>query len=153
MLRERYTRRPFSLDRTDGQFIIERLADQVAIGHITYTGLRPRHSASLGMGVVESAWGSGAAREAMRLMVTFLFESMGLRVVGLWTNAENARAIGLAEAVGFTVTVRLRESCYKDGRLCDTLYMDQLRDEYFATSESVDALPTLPVGPGATSPD
>ena len=32
----------------------------------------------------------------------------------------------------------------------DTFYMDQLREEYFATSDSGDALPSLPVGQAAT---
>lgn len=149
MLRGRFEERRFSLDRDDAVFIIERKADGRALGFIAYGNLEPRHNTMVGMGMDQEVWGSGAAREALDLLLGFLFLELGLRVVHMWTISENVRAVKLAEKLGFVISSRKRESCYKGGKLGDTLLMDVLREEYLDPRGLTDTLPKLEDAPGS----
>ena len=133
-------------DRTDGHFVIERRDTGAAIGTISYSGLNPRWDASYGVALSRDAWGAGLAHDAQETLLRFLFLDLGLQVVRLWTHAANPRMVRLAERSGFQISLRQRESCYKDGVLCDTLMMDLLRAEYLEHRGLVDVLPPLEGG-------
>jgi RimJ/RimL family protein N-acetyltransferase len=150
MLRGRLAGREFSFDRTDGHFVIERRDTGAAIGTISYSGLNPRWDASYGIALSREAWGAGLAHDAQETLLRFLFLDLGLQVVRLWTHAANPRMVRLAERSGFQISLRQRESCYKDGVLCDTLMMDLLRAEYLAQHDLGDALPPLDGARAAT---
>jgi RimJ/RimL family protein N-acetyltransferase len=97
----------------------------------------------IGMALEPDAWGSGAAGEALELMLGFLFLDLGLHVAYLWTLSANVRAVRLAEKTGFRIGVRSRESAYKRGVLCDTLRMDIVREEYMGPRGLMDTLPGM----------
>ena len=76
------------------------------------------------------------------MLLAFLYQELGLRVVRLYTHSGNPRAVKLAGKSGFQVSVRQREAIFKNGELYDNLVMDMLREEYIARHpELADKLP------------
>jgi RimJ/RimL family protein N-acetyltransferase len=144
MERQRYEKREYSMDRTDGRFIVERKDTGEAVGLIRYSGLEPRWAVTIGISTLRSAWGSHLAFDAQETLLRFVFLDLGVRVVRLWTHGANPRAVRLAERSGFQVAIRAREDAYKEGRLFGVLLMDLLREEYFARHPELrDELPPL----------
>ena len=144
MVMKRYRDREFSFDPQEGRFImIERASGEFA-GSISYTGLKPRWSATIGLMVAKKFWGTGLAVDAQETLLKFLFQELGMRVVRLFTHSGNPRAVGLAEKSGFQISARQRQAIFKNGELFDNIVMDLLREEYFSRhSELEDHLPPL----------
>lgn len=144
MYLKRFQAREFSFDRVDGRFILESKETGEFAGMLGYTGLAPRWSTTIGIMVAKKYWGSGIAYDAQEVLLKFLFEELGLRVVRLFTHSGNPRAVKLAERSGFKTNMRQREAVFKEGRLYENLMMDLLREEYFALHpEMKDDLPAL----------
>ena len=142
MLAKRYEAREFSFNPDEGRFIVEEIETGDRVGFIGYMGLEPRFSASLGVMIAKHFWGSGYSFEANDLLLRFLFEELGLRVVRLWTHSMNHRAIALAEKLGFRTTVQFRRSVYREGRLGGAVVMDMTRQEFYAgLPDLTDTLP------------
>ena len=142
MYMKRFEQREFAYDRDDGRFIIESKAAHEFAGTISYTGLEPRWSATIGIMVTKKFWGSGFAHDAQEVLLRFMFEELGLRVIRLYTHSGNPRAVSLAQKAGFQISVRQRQSIFKNCEMYDNLMMDLLREEYYARSpELVDHLP------------
>lgn len=136
--------REFSYDRSDGRFIITEKESHELIGSVVYSSLRSRWSATLGIIVAKPFWGGGYAMDAVEVLLKFLFEELGLRVVRLWTHSGNPRAVGSAKKLGFKLSYRQREAVFKGGQIFDNLGMDLLREEYYSQHpELTDHLPPL----------
>ncbi len=144
MFLTQFEQRQFSYVRDDGRFLIENKASGEKIGYISFTGLELRWDVTIGIMIAKKFWGSGVAVEALEILLLFLFEELGVRVVRLWTHTGNLRAIGSAEKLGFKLSYRQRESIFKGGKLYDNVSMDLLRKEYYALhAELEDNLPPL----------
>jgi ribosomal-protein-alanine N-acetyltransferase len=144
MYRRRFAEREFSFDRTDGRFVIELIGTGRMAGYCGFYGVVPRLSAVYGIAVAEEFWGKGIAYEAQELLLNFLFEEMGLRVVRMFTHSGNPAMVGLGEKSGFKLAVRSRESIFKGGELLDNLVLDILREEYYERHPDLtDQLPAL----------
>lgn len=144
MYAKRYQDREFSYDPQEGRFIMIAQPSGDFAGSISYTGLEPRWSATIGLMVAKKFWGTGLALDAQETLIKFLFTELGLRVIRLFTHSGNPRAIGLAEKSGFIVSARQRQAIFKSGELFDNIVMDLLREEYFAARPHlVDHLPPL----------
>ncbi len=129
---KRFEAREFSYDPEEARFTIEDRKTGQRVGFIGYTGLERRFSASIGIAVTREFWGTGAAFDAQEVLLRFLFTELGLRVVRLWTHSGNPRAVSLAKKAGFQVSGRQRQAVIRNGKLCDNLMLDLLREEYFA---------------------
>jgi RimJ/RimL family protein N-acetyltransferase len=144
MYLKRFESREFSFERSDGRFMIVHKQSGELAGTISYQGLQPRWSTSFGIMVAKQFWGGGVAYDAQEVLLSFLFQELGLRVVRLFTHSGNPRAMRLAGKSGFRVSMRQRQAVFKNGQLFDNLMMDLLREEYFAHHpELVDKLPGL----------
>ncbi len=144
MFTQQFEQREFSYDRDDGRFIIEHQESGEMIGYISYTGLKLRWDVTIGIMIAKKFWGGGFAIEALEILLQFIFEEMGVRVVRLWTHSGNPRAVGSAEKLGFKISYRQRESIFKNGQRYDNLNMDLLREEYYSLHpELEDNLPPL----------
>lgn len=142
MMAKRYEAREFSFDPDEGRFIIEEIETGDRVGFVGYMGLEPRFSASLGVMVARHFWGTGYALEANDLLLRFMFDELGLRVVRIWTHSLNPRAIALAEKLGFQATARFRRSIYRNGQLGGSVVMDITRQEFYALRDDLtDSLP------------
>jgi RimJ/RimL family protein N-acetyltransferase len=142
MYMKRFEKREFSFSPEDGRFIIETKDGGEFAGTISYSGLEPRWSAVLGIMVPKKYWGSGVALEASEVLLEFLFQEIGVRVVRLYTHSGNPRAVKLAEKSGFRISMRQRQAIFKNGEMYDNLVMDLLREEYYVQHpELEDQLP------------
>ena len=140
MYRKRYDAREFSFRRTDATFIVEEIEGESSVGFCGYSGLVDRHSAQIGVALVEEMHRKGYAAETTEILLRLLFHDMGLQKVTLWTHSGNLAAVRAAEHAGFAVASRFREAVFKDGRHFDNLHMDLLRSEYYATRDLEDGL-------------
>jgi RimJ/RimL family protein N-acetyltransferase len=144
MYMKRFQSREYSYDPQEGRFIIVSKASGEFAGTISYTGLEPRWSATIGLMIEKKFWGTGFALDAQETLVNFLFHELGLRVIRLYTHSGNPRAVGLAEKSGFKVSARQRQAIFKNGEIYDNIVMDLLREEYFERRPQLDdQLPSL----------
>ena len=144
MYLKRFEEAEFSYDPTKARFTIVHKETEERIGHIGYSNLEPRFSATIGIAIDKKFWGTGVAFDAQEILLRFMFLELGLRVVRLWTHSGNPRAVQLAQKSGFKVSCRMREAIVKDGKLYDNLVIDLLREEYFGLHpEWADTLPPI----------
>lgn len=132
MIRRRYWDRDFSYRRDHGIFVIETKDGNEAAGTVSYSDVVDRLEATWGLAVEQRFWGSGVAVDAGDTLLRFLFEELGLRVVRLYTQTQNARAVAAFRKLGFRDAVRVPEGVFKAGQFADNLEMDLLREEWFA---------------------
>jgi RimJ/RimL family protein N-acetyltransferase len=136
--------REFSYHRDDGRFVIVDKKSGERVGSIVYSGLEPRWDVTIGIMIAKKFWGEGYSTDAQEVLLKFLFEELGVRVVRLWTHSGNSRAIGSAKKLGFSLSYRQRESIFKGGQIYDNVGMDMLREEYYTKRpELKDKLPPL----------
>jgi RimJ/RimL family protein N-acetyltransferase len=141
---KRFEAREFSYDRTDARFTIVAKETGERVGHIGYRGLEPRFAVDIGLAISKQFWGTGFAFDAQEVLLQFLFQELGVRVVRLWTHSGNPRAVPLAQKSGFQVSAQMRQTIFKNGELYDNLIADLLREEYFALHpELTDNLPPI----------
>lgn len=78
----------------------------------------------------QSAWGRGYGTDAIRTLLEYAFEEMGLRRVYLITDADNARGIRCYEKCGFAHEGTLRKHRVRHGEPLDMVVMSVLREEW-----------------------
>lgn len=89
--------------------------------------------ASLGYDVARHVWGQGLATEALRAVVRFGFEEMGLNRIDAETIVDNAPSVRVLEKLGFRREgVRKAYSLEDDGLYHDDAIYARLRTEYDA---------------------
>lgn len=131
MYRQRFLERKFSFFRTDGRFIITHKSSEEFIGTISYYDFQPRFSATIGIVIKKEFWGTGVAFDAQETLLKFLFLELGIRVVRIWTQSGNERAVKLAQKSGFRISGKIRKAIFLKGEFFDNLIVDLLREEYF----------------------
>lgn len=119
-------------DRPNSAILAIETLDGTLVGNINYHEGLPRFDATFGLALAREHWGKGFADEAQELVLEFLFRERGIQVVRLWTQSGFPWAVRAAEKLGFKVSIRFRENTIIDGAVRDTVYMDMLREEYFA---------------------
>ncbi len=140
----RFQAREFSYNPKEGRFTIVSKETSEFAGMISYSELRPRWSAMLGIMMDKKYWGSGFAFDAQEVLLKFLFLELGLRVIQIYTSSGRLHAINLAKKSGFRITGRQRQAAFRNGEMSDGLLIDLLREEFFANhTELVDNLPRL----------
>ena len=123
------------LSRESGFLLIETVREQEIIGYIRYT-LVPYPDADMpfpeiGFGIPQaSAQGKGYAKEAVRLMVDYLFAGYPVERIMAFTDQENIPAQQVIEKNGFQQEGRLRWSMFRDGQWRDILVYGILRREF-----------------------
>jgi RimJ/RimL family protein N-acetyltransferase len=119
-------------DRPNSAILAIETLDGTLVGNINYSEGSPRFDATLGIAMGKEHWGKGFGEEAQELVLEFLFVERGIQIVRLWTQTGFPWAQKAAEKLGFRPMVRFRENTIIDGRVVDSIYMDMLREEYFA---------------------
>jgi RimJ/RimL family protein N-acetyltransferase len=85
----------------------------------------------LGIGLGEREyWGKGYGSDALRLILRYAFQELGLQRVTLTVFEYNPRAIRSYEKVGFIHEGRCRKAIHRDGERADLLVMGILRQEW-----------------------
>lgn len=103
--------------------------------HIGNVGLHridwKNRTATLGIVIGEREyWGKGYGTEAVRTMLRYAFEELGLNRVELETYSFNPRAIRCYEKAGFKREGVRRQALYRNGKFHDVILMGILRDEF-----------------------
>jgi RimJ/RimL family protein N-acetyltransferase len=114
------------------------------IGHVRLTVFSwSDGDARLAIGIYDRRfWSAGYGSEAIRLLLRYAFDDLGLHRVDLLVIAYNARAIRAYEKCGFVREGVLRESALVDGVRHDDILMSILEPEYRTrswASESADS--------------
>ena len=92
-------------------------------------------SANLRIALAAVAQGGGRGTEALRLILAYAFDRLGLNRVGLDVFAFNARAIHVYERIGFRHEGRVRDALWWDGEPHDSLLMEILAPEWAVQQE------------------
>jgi RimJ/RimL family protein N-acetyltransferase len=87
-------------------------------------------SCELGIGIGRDYWGKGFGQDAVRTLVDYAFEHLNMNRVGLYTLADDPRAVGAYRRAGFVEEGRIRQHAWVRGRYEDELVMSVLREEW-----------------------
>lgn len=115
-------------------WIVETL-DGRSIGNLRFLEIDPQHRrCELGISIGEvGSLGRGYGTDAIRAALRYAFEDLGLRRVGLITDADNERGIRCYERCGFVREGLLRAHRLRYGEPIDMIGMSILREEWLAT--------------------
>lgn len=87
---------------------ITLVANDTAIGTVAAHEERQGRVAEIGYSLVRAYWGTGLAREAVSLLIDYLFKIEGYRRIFADTDPDNAASNGLLSRLGFIHEGRLR---------------------------------------------
>ncbi len=123
------------LKRESGMLLVETVEEPKVIGFVRYTLIGyPDADAphpEIGFGLPEiSARGKGYAKEAVGLLVNYLFSSYPAERISAFTDRENLPAQHVMESLGFQPEGILRRSTYRDGEWHDLAIYGLLRTEW-----------------------
>jgi RimJ/RimL family protein N-acetyltransferase len=123
------------LKRESGILLIETLDTRQVIGFVRYTLISVPDSDTphpeIGFGLPEAgARGKGYAKEALNLLVDYLFSGYPTERITAFTDSENIPAQRTMESIGFQREGTLRRSMFRDGRWCDVAIYALLREEW-----------------------
>jgi RimJ/RimL family protein N-acetyltransferase len=90
---------------------------------------RGHRRCELGIWLIPSARGRGAACEAMRLLCRWAFDALDLQRIALRTLPTNKPMLRLAERAGFTHEGVLRHYTFERGKPVDNAVCSMLRGE------------------------
>lgn len=123
------------LKRESGLLLVESLEDSQVIGYVRYT-LMPFPDSDLpcpeiGFGIpTTSAQGKGYAKEAVTLLVNYLFSGYPTERIVAFTDVENIPAQRVMEGIGFQREGILRRAMFRDGLWRDISIYGILRREW-----------------------
>ena len=90
-------------------------------------------SATIGIMIGErDHWGTGHGKDAIKVLLNYLFNTLNLNRVQIDTWSGNQRAIRFFENAGFVKEGEFREGEYIDGRFYNTIIMSILKNDYIA---------------------
>ena len=104
--------------------------DDTAIGTMGVHEKRQGKVAEIGYSLVRHQWGKGLAREAVDLVISFLFEVEGYRRIFADTDPDNVASNTLLTRLGFTLEGRLRGEWETHIGVRDSLIWGLLREEW-----------------------
>lgn len=85
-------------------------------------------SAEIGYFIGEPFWGQGIATEAVKLIVDYGFETLGVHRIFAGVFSINPASARVLEKAGFSFEGRLKDAVFKNGVLCDELRYAILSD-------------------------
>jgi ribosomal-protein-alanine N-acetyltransferase len=92
--------------------------------------MKQHHRSEIGYMLLPEHWGVGLMNEALRAILSFGFDRMGLNSVEAQTDPANTRSQRTLELLGFRQDGLLRESYYFAGEYTDTAVFTLLRREF-----------------------
>jgi RimJ/RimL family protein N-acetyltransferase len=115
-------------------FSIRTVQDDVLVGSLGIKDIMwSNRNCSFFIGIGEAAYrGRGMGREALELMLRWIFLEMNMHRVGLEVMAYNEAALRTYRRIGFQDEGRLRQFVMRDGIWHDILLMSLLHEEWFA---------------------
>jgi RimJ/RimL family protein N-acetyltransferase len=117
---------------TDDEDLMIETLDGHLVGDVNVQTTDSRSGTfSIGIGLKErSAWGKGYAREAMLLMLRYMYHERRYQKCNLGVYADNKRAIAFYRHLGFIDEGRLRRNHFTDGEYHDEILLGMTREEF-----------------------
>lgn len=117
--------------RTHYQWGIALRVDGPVIGTCTLFHMdEGNRRAELGYALNRKYWGQGYIQEALRALVGYAFDTLGLHRLEADVDPRNAASIRVLERLGFTKEGHLRERWHVGGEVQDALFYGLLRREW-----------------------
>ena len=119
--------------RDDKDLVIETRDGQL-VGGLDVQLTDPTNGTfSIGIGLSDrSAWGKGYAKEAMLLVLRYMFHERRYQKCNIGVYAFNDRAIGLYRRLGFQDEGRIRRNYFSAGSYHDEMLLGMTREEFEA---------------------
>lgn len=121
--------------------IADRASDRMIGNAVLFSINRGQALAETGYSLMTEYQGRGLAQEAMRLVLGFAFETLGLQRIEADIDPRNVPSCRLVERLGFVREGTLRERWRVNGEICDTAFYGLLRRE-FVVAPASEAAPT-----------
>lgn len=124
---------PDESKRDDKGLVIETLDGQL-VGGLDVQMTDPTNGTfSIGIGLSDrSAWGKGYAKEAMLLVLRYMFHERRYQKCNIGVYAFNERALGLYQRLGFQHEGRIRRHYFSGGMYHDEILLGMTREEFDA---------------------
>ena len=121
-------------DASSFGFSIEEAASKELVGHVTVWGIDPIvRAGTLAIIIGGEHVGRGLGTDAMRVVLRFAFEELGINKIELSVWEYNSRALRTYERVGFVVEGSRRAATFHAGQYWAQIQMGILRSEYLET--------------------
>lgn len=139
LLRQAYQKTGL-ITRDSGFLLVETTQEQEIVGYVRYSQI-PYPDADMpypeiGFGIPHpNAQGKGYAKEAVRLLVNYLFAGYPVERIIAFTEQENVPAQRVMESVGFHQEGVLRHSIFRDGQWRNIVIYGILRDDVNAETK------------------
>ncbi len=119
-------------NKNDDEDLVIETRDGQAVGGINTQTTDPRSGTfSIGLGLGErSSWGKGYAKEAMLLMLRYMFHELRYQKCNIGVYAYNERALGFYRHLGFVDEGRLRRNHFTAGEYYDEILLGMTREEF-----------------------
>ncbi len=109
----------------------DRVIGLVSLQQFERNGDRFHRRAEVGFGIAHAQWGRGVGSEAVRAVVGYGFETLGLNRIYARTIVDNIESVHLLERLGFIREGTQRQhSLEDDGRFHDSAVYGLLRSEW-----------------------
>lgn len=110
---------------------VDRVIGLVSLQQFEHNGDRYHRRAEVGFGIGHAHWGHGIGSEAVRAVVGYGFDTLGLNRVFARTIADNIESVRLLERLGFIREGTQRQhSLEDDGRFHDSAVYGLLRTDW-----------------------
>jgi RimJ/RimL family protein N-acetyltransferase len=119
--------------RGDGLLVLTRDGSGALIGYAKFSVWPARSSAELAGATRADRQGSGQGGSGALHTFGWMFERLGVRLIGLTAALDNVRSARLIDSAGF-VRLGERESVRPDGSMRRSLYWEMTRDAWRARS-------------------
>jgi len=117
--------------KTHNRWGIVTRSDDRIIGTIGYHKWIKRYfRAEIGFDLAPEFWGQGIMLEALRVVISHGFESMGLNRIDALAYVENVRCLGLLQKLGFKEEGKLRDYFCLNGTFYDHYLLALLKREW-----------------------
>jgi UDP-4-amino-4,6-dideoxy-N-acetyl-beta-L-altrosamine N-acetyltransferase len=112
-------------DYTQQTFIIEVKEEKIPIGTVGLTSIDYKNQiAELGVLIGDEGWqNKGMGKEALDLLIRFVFDEMNIRKIKATVFEENIPAIRLYKSCGFVEEGALQKEVYKNGEFKSVMVM------------------------------
>lgn len=105
------------------------------VGMIGYVNLKPEHSrGEVGYSLTKAWWRQGIALEALKAVISWGYDHLGLHSIEAIVDSENPPSICLLEKAGFRREALFREDFFWDGRYRDSVHLGLLQREWEAAN-------------------
>ena len=110
---------------------VDRVIGLISLQQLEGNGDRYHRRAEVGYGLARAHWARGIGSEAVRAVVGYVFETLGLNRVYARTIADNTESVHLLERLGFLREGTQRQHSFEDdGRFHDSAVYGLLRTDW-----------------------